>query len=78
MLPGANTPAGEPSPSEDDAPILGLERFAALSADIESGAARDEVAHGLSGRYAQVRVDLVSLTPVPLGVRFILVPGQAS
>src|SRR3954465_14713082 len=43
MPSGESTPAGEPPPSEDDAPILGLERFAALSADIESGAARDEV-----------------------------------
>jgi hypothetical protein len=52
MSSGANTPAGEPASSsssssseddEGDAPILGLERFAALSADIESGAARDEV-----------------------------------
>lgn len=43
MPSGANTPAGEPSPSAEDAPILGLERFAAMSADIESGAARDEV-----------------------------------
>jgi hypothetical protein len=36
MPSGANTP-------EDDAPILDLERFAVLSADIESGATRDEV-----------------------------------
>ncbi len=43
MQSGANPTAGEPSPTEEDAPILGLERFAALSADIESGAARDEV-----------------------------------
>jgi hypothetical protein len=46
MSSGAIPPAGEPSSSEggdDDAPILGLERFAALSADIDSGAARDEV-----------------------------------
>ena len=43
MSSGANTAAGEPSPLEEEAPILGLERFAALSADIESGAPRDEV-----------------------------------
>jgi hypothetical protein len=43
MPPSANTAAGEPSPTEEDAPMLGLERFAALSADIESGAPRDEV-----------------------------------
>ena len=43
MPSGDNTTAGEPSPTDQDAPILGLERFAALSADIESGAARDEV-----------------------------------
>jgi hypothetical protein len=42
MPPGANI-AHEPGPSEEDAPILDLERFAALSADIEAGAARDEV-----------------------------------
>jgi hypothetical protein len=43
MSSGSSTPAGDPLVSEDEAPILALERFAALSADIESGAARDEV-----------------------------------
>jgi hypothetical protein len=42
MPPGANT-ADDPAPSEEDAPILAIERFAAMSADIESGTARDEV-----------------------------------
>ncbi len=43
MSSGSSTPAGDPPASDDEAPILALERFAALSADIESGAPRDEV-----------------------------------
>lgn len=39
----ASPPATDPEPSAEDAPILDLERFAALSADIEAGTARDEV-----------------------------------
>lgn len=43
MPPSSPTHAPEPAPSDEDAPILALERFAALSADIEAGSARDEV-----------------------------------
>ena len=43
MPPSSPTSAPEPAPSDEDAPILALERFAALSADIEAGGARDEV-----------------------------------
>ena len=43
MQPGAPDPAEQRAPSDEDAPPLAIERFAAMSADIEAGAARDEV-----------------------------------
>ncbi len=43
MQPETHDPAEQPETSGEDAPVLAIERFATMSADIEAGGARDEV-----------------------------------